>query len=144
MEGLASPFRRSMINHSASRVFMLRQPKGELKRAIFRQAEQKREVMTQHIVKMLAEIHSEFGIFDSARFTVKDSKNLIHLLSDIPELAYLRQFYFDYKSAARKRIWHTSEPGPPTAPHQCCNKRRLAFHWRIRDSNGSCQVSVCI
>jgi hypothetical protein len=60
--------------------------------------------MTQHIVKMLAEIHSKFGIFDSARFSVEDSKNLIHLLSGIPELAYLRQFYLDYKSALETKF----------------------------------------
>ena len=60
--------------------------------------------MAQHIVKMLAEIHSKFGIFDSARFSVENSKNLIHLLSGIPELAYLRQFYSDYKSALETKF----------------------------------------
>jgi hypothetical protein len=75
------------------------QPNGELKRAISRQAEQKRDVMTQHITQMLAEIHSNFGIFDRASFRVDDSENIIHHLSGIPELAYLHQFYLDYKSA---------------------------------------------
>ena len=55
--------------------------------------------MTQQIAEKLAKIHGEFGIFDTASFSVDDSKNIILHLSGIPELAYLHQFYLDYKSA---------------------------------------------
>ncbi len=55
--------------------------------------------MKKQIAEMLAELHGHFGIFDSASFRADDSKNIIHHLSGIPELAYLRQFYLDYESA---------------------------------------------
>lgn len=55
--------------------------------------------MKHHIAERLAEIHGEFGIFDSPMLSRDESKDIIHHISGIPELAYLHKFYTDYVGA---------------------------------------------
>lgn len=56
--------------------------------------------MRNNIAEKLAEIHSEFGIYDSDTFNVRDSSmNIIDRISNIKELDYLHRFYLDYKTA---------------------------------------------
>ena len=55
--------------------------------------------MKQRIARTLAEIHSKFGIFDIPMLNADKSRNIIDQISGIPSLAYLHQFYIDYKEA---------------------------------------------
>jgi len=53
--------------------------------------------MQRNLAQILAQIHAEFGIYDSAMFSVPDSNDIVHRISSIPELAHLHQFYVDYR-----------------------------------------------
>jgi len=53
--------------------------------------------MQINLPKILAQIHAEFGIYDSETFNVSTSQNIIHRISSIPKLANLYQFYTDYQ-----------------------------------------------
>jgi len=54
-------------------------------------------LMQMNLPKILAQIHAEFGIYDSETFNVSTSRNIIYRISSIPELANLHQFYVDYQ-----------------------------------------------
>lgn len=53
--------------------------------------------MRKNRPQTLAQIHAQFGIYDSKMFSVPDSQNIIYRISSIPELTYLHQFYVDYQ-----------------------------------------------
>jgi hypothetical protein len=53
--------------------------------------------MHKELAEILAQCHAEFGIYDEGMFNASDSHNIVHHISSIPDLAYLRKFYLDYQ-----------------------------------------------
>jgi hypothetical protein len=68
--------------------------------------------MWTDLAQTLAQIHAEFGIYDRDIFSVSDAQNIIYRISSIPELAYLYQFYMDYRREYLTALQKRPDLGP--------------------------------
>jgi hypothetical protein len=55
------------------------------------------KIMQNNLSQILAQIHADFGIYDTAIFNLASSNNIVRQISSIQELAYLHNFYLDYQ-----------------------------------------------